>query len=473
MSPTPSNIKLLESDEPIEEQTLPHYQPSDFYPVHVGELFNERYQVLGKLGYGSKSTIWMCYDISDDVYVTLKVCAAHGDDRSDGESSTDSELACYRKMGRLTTEHEGVFFLRMLEGTFIVASPSKRQHRCFVYKPAVTDLCGMLRRLKQGGMATNKLLKKVTRAVLSALDFLQTELQTIHADVKIDNVLFLVTDNAAFTQVAVDLKSRLVPAKYDRKEKRYIYPSIDVGAHMKNIPWGQAILADLGEARSIHESGMQDYCGIYPDQYRPPEIRLCMKWGSSVDVWAAGVMVWSAFERDLLFGSYQGEPEKVEARHLAQMVGILGPPPLDFLKRSTESLEYWNRDGSWRGVYGVDIQEASLEGKSTSFEGADLTLFVDFMQSMLRWKPEERLTVKQLLKHPFLQVDQDEGDSDGCQTSAEENGKGRTVEEYVETDTEGGGDWSIEQHQDTRETIEEDAEVKDGHVGTDHGVNRE
>lgn len=34
-----------------------------------------------------------------------------------------------------------------------------------------------------------------------------------------------------------------------------------------------------------------------------------------------------------------------EVHHLAEMVSILGPPPLEFLKRSERSLRYWDEDG--------------------------------------------------------------------------------------------------------------------------------
>lgn len=46
----------------IEEETLPYYKPGQFYPVFIGELLNSRYKVLGKLGYGAYSTVWLCHD---------------------------------------------------------------------------------------------------------------------------------------------------------------------------------------------------------------------------------------------------------------------------------------------------------------------------------------------------------------------------------------------------------------------------
>lgn len=52
---------------PVEEETLPHYKPEHYYPVNIGEVYGDRYEVGGKLGYGANSTSWLCRDLE---YVT-------------------------------------------------------------------------------------------------------------------------------------------------------------------------------------------------------------------------------------------------------------------------------------------------------------------------------------------------------------------------------------------------------------------
>ena len=47
----------------VEEETLPNYNPSDFYPVRIGDVFQSRYRIIGKLGYGAYSTVWLSRDI--------------------------------------------------------------------------------------------------------------------------------------------------------------------------------------------------------------------------------------------------------------------------------------------------------------------------------------------------------------------------------------------------------------------------
>jgi len=47
----------------IEEETLPDYISSQYYPTRMGEVIKERYQVIGKLGFGSTSTAWLARDM--------------------------------------------------------------------------------------------------------------------------------------------------------------------------------------------------------------------------------------------------------------------------------------------------------------------------------------------------------------------------------------------------------------------------
>lgn len=57
-----ASFPLLNPTEKIEEETLPWYSPDDVYPVKIGEVFQSRYRVIGKLGYGAYSTVWLCRD---------------------------------------------------------------------------------------------------------------------------------------------------------------------------------------------------------------------------------------------------------------------------------------------------------------------------------------------------------------------------------------------------------------------------
>lgn len=46
----------------FEEERLPWYSTEQFYPVRMGDIFIAKYKVVGKLGYGAHSTVWLCRD---------------------------------------------------------------------------------------------------------------------------------------------------------------------------------------------------------------------------------------------------------------------------------------------------------------------------------------------------------------------------------------------------------------------------
>ena len=54
---------MVEVTQLLEEESFSWYRPESFYPVHIGDVFNAKYKVLGKLGYGSVSTAWLCRDL--------------------------------------------------------------------------------------------------------------------------------------------------------------------------------------------------------------------------------------------------------------------------------------------------------------------------------------------------------------------------------------------------------------------------
>lgn len=60
---TRSGFTSIDFAAKVEEERLPHYDKSVFYPVRIGDVYKNRYQVLSKLGFGANSTVWFCRDL--------------------------------------------------------------------------------------------------------------------------------------------------------------------------------------------------------------------------------------------------------------------------------------------------------------------------------------------------------------------------------------------------------------------------
>lgn len=58
-----SGFKNIKLDEPVEEEELPGYSADWFYPIRLGEVFQDHYQILEKLGLGVLSATWLARDL--------------------------------------------------------------------------------------------------------------------------------------------------------------------------------------------------------------------------------------------------------------------------------------------------------------------------------------------------------------------------------------------------------------------------
>ena len=57
------NFARIPTNQKIEEETIPDYIASQYYPARIGDVFQDQYQVVGKLGVGVSSTVWLARDL--------------------------------------------------------------------------------------------------------------------------------------------------------------------------------------------------------------------------------------------------------------------------------------------------------------------------------------------------------------------------------------------------------------------------
>lgn len=104
-----------------------------------------------------------------------------------------------------------------------------------------------------------------------------------HLDIKADNIMFAITDDAVFQ--AFEEGELRDPCPRKVVGGRTIYTS-----QALNIPsdWGAPVLCDLGSAVYGDVEHSED---IQPNIYRAPEMILEAPWTYSVDTWNVGCMV--------------------------------------------------------------------------------------------------------------------------------------------------------------------------------------
>ncbi|KAI5865813.1 CMGC protein kinase [Durotheca rogersii] len=376
-----SGFETIDVFDGVEEENLSIYKPEIFYPVHIGEVFQNRYQVVTKLGFGSSSTTWLGHDIQDGKYVSLKVHT--------NTVQSSHELGVYEHLKKHTPLLSPLH-IRPLEGSFAIQGPHGR-HDILVQEPLAVSMPDFQHKVP-GKVFPSFLVKEALKQVVPCLDFLHSDAHVIHTDFHPANLLIGLSDpDECLAQVEeAELKS---PAPRKVMKDRTIYTSCAVYGNI-----GPLYLCDFGQAR-IGDEGSGN---VMPIPFRAPEIILGMKWSYPIDMWSVALSTWYLLQPKMLFGVYDTDNLRLnDAHHLANMIALLGPPPLDYLKRSEKYLEFWNENGDWRGIAPIP-QEKTLESLEKSLNGDERARFLDFVRALLRWAPEERLTAKQALSHPWL-----------------------------------------------------------------------
>lgn len=59
-----------------ESEYLEKYEPGGFHPVHLGDVYDGRYRVVHKLGFGGFSTVWLARDTISHRWAALKIVVA-------------------------------------------------------------------------------------------------------------------------------------------------------------------------------------------------------------------------------------------------------------------------------------------------------------------------------------------------------------------------------------------------------------
>ncbi|KAK9366826.1 protein kinase [Lipomyces kononenkoae] len=355
--------QLIGLDYLVEEETLPFYEDDQYYPVRIGEVFKSRYQVVGKLGYGAYSTAWLCRDLSEHKYAALKISTQ----LRKYPLKRRRELSVYEHLSKIRSSHPGQAYIRGLYDGFEISGPHGC-HQCLVQPPMHMSILDMLESNPKPFNAP--LLRMVLKCLLTALDFLHREAGIVHT--------------------GRNWKARVREKLKMTRERFYTSRSF---RKPKNDDWGYPVLCDFGEARigKEHQTGPM----IQPHIYRAPEVTFEMIWGSPIDIWNLGALVWDLFEGEHLFHHLKDERGNYDPfKHMAQISGFLGLPPTDFILRSETTLQCFDIEGLWEAGEYAKIPTTSLEDVETRLEGTDKHQFLLFIRSMLKWLPEKQWAYK-------------------------------------------------------------------------------
>lgn len=178
----------LYTSEDEEQENREDYCKGGYHPVKIGDLFLNRYHVTRKLGWGHFSTVWLCWDLEDKRYVALKIVksAHHFTETAKDEIKI---LKAVRESDPLNPRrNKTVQLLNDFKITGVNGT-----HVCMVFEVLGHNLLKLILKSNYRGIPLPN-VKSITRQVLEGLDYLHSECQIIHTDIKPENVLICVDE---------------------------------------------------------------------------------------------------------------------------------------------------------------------------------------------------------------------------------------------------------------------------------------
>ncbi|XP_068388953.1 SRSF protein kinase 3 isoform X1 [Eschrichtius robustus] len=186
--PAPRILQGLLGSDDEEQEDPKDYCKGGYYPVKIGDLFNGRYHVVRKLGWGHFSTVWLCWDIQRKRFVALKVVKSAGHYT---ETAVDEIklLKCVRDSDPSDPKRETI--VQLIDDFRI--SGVNGVHVCMVLEVLGHQLLKWIIKSNYQGLPV-PCVKSIVRQVLHGLDYLHTKCKIIHTDIKPENILLCVGD---------------------------------------------------------------------------------------------------------------------------------------------------------------------------------------------------------------------------------------------------------------------------------------
>ncbi|XP_022220471.2 SRSF protein kinase 3-like [Drosophila obscura] len=188
------------------------YCVGGYHPVQLGDMLNHRYVVLKKLGWGHFSIVWLCFDMSSDVYCAVKVCKS----AEHLAATACDEISLLKKVSKYES-HALRCRLVSLTDNFFASGPNGTHH-CLVFEILGQNLLCLIQRSNYQGIP-NANVRQIARQVLEGLDYLHAQCHIIHTDLKPENVMLEANDLNVRSKAAeaastyLEAHTRLTPTR--------------------------------------------------------------------------------------------------------------------------------------------------------------------------------------------------------------------------------------------------------------------
>jgi len=433
-----SHSNVHDEMQSVDQEDSKDYSIGGYCPVKLGEIFNKRYHVIRKAGWGHFSTVWFCWDSIGQRFVALKIIKANERYSASAKDEIKILKACMKADDSHFNKRHVIEFIDKFKIKSI-----NGEHTCMVFEALGCNLLTLIADTNYKGLPLDK-VRIIIKQILQGLSYLHDSCSIIHTDIKPENIIVQMTQtelramakkmmkrinkgaeadpsevcNLPTEMISVQKKSRST-AHCELKSNK---GRMNGGAGDENAKFNDVIyevlkklaqgnnrndnedvqvkIADLGNAcwRDRHFSS-----NIQTRQYRALEVIIGAGYDISADIWSVACLAFELATGDFLFEPKSNSSSATDDDHLALICETLGPIPSKIFKRGKKWEEFFKSDGRFiriRKLKPWSLYDVLVE--KYKFQTRDARVFNDFLLGLLKYDPKERMTASEALQHKWI-----------------------------------------------------------------------
>lgn len=202
------------------------------------------------------------------------------------QAAARRELKISDHIFSVQSTHRGRDYIRNVLDSFEVEGPNGK-HLCMAFEPLRQPLWMLGKQCGNNGRLPPRKVKKVLPSILKCLDFLHSEANVIHTDLKGDH--FMVPFESYNVLSNYVTRQQANPAPRLEGNGRAIHESRpDFGRMKRDVDFVKITDFGLAVRGDVMKKPNHD---IQPHAYTAPEVMLKAGWSYSADIWNLGMVV--------------------------------------------------------------------------------------------------------------------------------------------------------------------------------------
>lgn len=403
-----------------------NYRPGGYHPVVIGDVFQDKYRVLNKLGNGAYATVWLVENTITGQFASLKIIVAEA-------STSELDIVRHIKKNQAMGASPGSEYVMEIFDEFLLEGPNG-VHQCIV-----SELLGPsiqqpdLEVIFPEDYFPIAMAKKICAQIAQGLAYLH-RCKIVHggtvtslspsrigsvityphlSDLHLSNILLRIPGIENWTRQDIETyygQPQKLPIRDGEwniitpttpSVPEYVLGEADgielLELCLSSIDTIHIKICDFGESY-LSDGAPKTTAPRMPRVFAAPEAIFFQEPVTpAIDIWALAVLMHMLLSGGgLLFASYHGITKEI----VREMVLTLGKLPDRFWTKWEERAEYFDDEGRFIGNTKLlpPVTGQFIKIYSDRMPPEEVTAFEELARKMVRYEPEDRLSADEVAR---------------------------------------------------------------------------